>query len=291
MTPERPVPGPKKFLQIRIPTDSVQPVSCAYFDFPGKQIFAAIDHTPVRPDPLYAPVWSWVVLKMHWLPVYLAFLSLAILLRFRHAPGLWMWSLGAAAFLTPAVVDFGNQEQEYFRWEFAAGMGLAGALGLAVARLAEYLAATVPKRRALVGLGVIMVLWLGTLRGQATLGNLVKSIAAVGNVWNSAFLLDSEAEWLLRNQRTLDMTPGDLALCSLLSEHARMGDRLLSSFPQEAKRSVDYEATVAGLTGVFPIGHAMPLPSDPVGTRPFRMSDEVRAFWNKPNGEASRTSK
>jgi hypothetical protein len=59
------------------------------------------------------------------------------LLRQKEAhEGAVLWVFGLTSFLVPALVDFGPvHEREYFRWEFAAGFGFAGALAVALAQL------------------------------------------------------------------------------------------------------------------------------------------------------------
>ena len=123
----------KELFQILLETGEYQRISHIYrLDTPLK--FLDRSH----PDRGYAYIWSWDVLKIHFLPLYLVPWSAFVLWRRKSLAGLFMGAFGTIAFLVPGLVNFGPiYESEYYRWEFAAALGFAGALGLTLATLTE----------------------------------------------------------------------------------------------------------------------------------------------------------
>jgi len=87
-----------------------------------------------RTDFHYAFILGPDVLLMHWLALYLGLPVGLWLLTKKHPEAQALWVFGLVSFLVPALVDFGPvHEREYFRWEFGAGFGFAGALAGALA--------------------------------------------------------------------------------------------------------------------------------------------------------------
>ena len=111
-----------------------------YQRFSGALNTALFRHyKPLLDDGGYSSIFGLKVLILHWLPTWLAPLTLAWAIRRRSMCGYMFGLLGLIAYFTPALVDFGPiQEAEYFRWEFAAGVGFAGLMALVVADLIDH---------------------------------------------------------------------------------------------------------------------------------------------------------
>ena len=245
----------------------------------------------------YRAVWSPEVLRLHWLPLFLSPLSLAFAVRKRSAPALFMGAFGLFSFLVPALVDFGPvYESEYYRWEVAAGVGLAGALGVAAGWLFEFLLAACPgpaitwqhdldavevgvRPRGFVLAGLLGFVWLATLTSGQYLKNLPKSPPVDGR-WLAGFLRSVPLPEFFLQQESLDFEPVDWAAARRLAKLAQPGDGVLSDFRTENSYSIYFSSVLSVTTGALPVGHAMPVDSDPIGTYAFRMNAPALAFWS-----------
>ena len=274
--------------QILLERGEYQRISCIYY---SNTIFKHL-YTP-SPGRGYASIWSWDVLKLHFLPLYLAPWSAWFLLRRKNVAGWWLWSWGMVSFLVPAVVDFGPiYESEYFRWEFAAGLGLAGALGTALGQLWEETRRDLDwtyeltpgglvldiRRGGWLQIAIAATLYCDTLACQQFLSDRCRSIAAQGDWLKRAVLLPSSQEWL-RSHAVLDFLPIDWRAARWLETQVQPGHRLLTNFSQENNFSILFESTLTGVCGARCVGHALPLDEEAIGTTPFHQAAPTAAFW------------
>ncbi|MGE0490679.1 MAG: hypothetical protein AB7S38_15850 [Vulcanimicrobiota bacterium] len=281
---------PKENLfQILLETGEYQ--RCAYIyrlDTPLK-----IFYKPA-PDRGYRYIWSWDVLRIHFLPLYLMPLSAVFLLRRGHPAGLFLGAFGLIAYLVPALVDFGPiYESEYYRWEFAAALGFTGALGLFLGAWLEELYArpgldwtfdeepgVLRLRFTTKGLAALLVIGLCALNSLACL-SLVSS--RLSEAWSkglvgAALVFPSTPTWL-ESHAILDFDPVDYAAAHWLETKARPGQRLLTNFRQENNFSILFESTLTGVSGIRCVGHALPLDDEKIGTTPYHMAPPALAFW------------
>ncbi|MCA9793675.1 MAG: hypothetical protein KC910_17810, partial [Candidatus Eremiobacteraeota bacterium] len=89
---------------------------------------------------------------------------------------------------------------------------------------------------------------------------------------------ESLAPWVER-RANLNLYPADIDCALWLSRHIQARDGLLTNFREEGPSNVLFEAAFLGLCGAQPLGHAFPLPHEPLGTWPFRQTAPARAFW------------
>lgn len=218
------------------------------------------------PDPEigYVPCWDSAVLGLHSLPLFVSPLVLAWAWRGRHLLALWLVAFGWTAFLIPATVSFGPVfESEYLRWEFAAGLAWAAALGLA---LGDLLVSGPYWRRGLVLAGVLLQSHSAFLERTLQLRNLWR-----GN----PRLFDGGRSWVT-SQPELDFHPEDWEVALWLREHAHAGEVLLVD-PLPRPHQVAYESTMTGLTGLWG-SRRLPLDTDVVGLVPSRQRADVQCF-------------
>ncbi len=273
---------PKRpFLALRIEVGELDPISVGYRVGLGKPLFRAFDHKPTRSDPRYVRLWSWNVIRMHWLGVWLCPLTLLLLLPRRedNAP-LFFWLFGAWGYLIPGMIDFGPiHEFEWFRWEFAAGFGLAVAAGSA-------LGSTVRGRRSGVLLGLALALmcqagWQAVGANLRLLGN-----SHPAEIFGLRF--DSRA-WLLRHGDWLRLQEADLRTLDLIARHPERGPgTLFFSLGPVRPWDILFESTAMGLVDAQALGHAFPPPGEPVGVPPFRLTAPYQEFVANPSGEKAR---
>ncbi len=263
-----------QFLQLRMAQGELQPISCAYKVWPGRLAFRHLDHQPRRQDPVYVSIFSWYVLRMHWLPLVLSPLSLWVAIESRDRLGLFFWLFGAAAFLVPGLVHFGPiHEWEYFRWEFACGLGLALALSQALAQIAS--------ESRLATATTMLLVALTVSPGLAQLGQASTQISSLGPLRTASLGL-SYPEWLRRHRQSLYLQPGDVEALGRLKPLVTPGQTVLVNFEPDQPWSILFESTLAGVTGLYPVGHQLPRPEDPVGLPPHRMSQQAQDFLEKP---------
>lgn len=279
----------KELFQILLETGEYQRVAHIYtLDTPLKRL-----HTPTV-ERGYAYIWSWDVLKIHFLPLYLFPIALVVLWRRKSLAGHFMGAFGVISFLTPAIVHFGPiYESEYYRWQFAAALGFAGALGLALAALAEPGNQEGPVFRwrppnlefSRQGLKLLLIGIITLLNSWACLsfvsGRLSQALPSSPRNW---LFFPSTQTWLGEHQ-VLDFDHLDYDVASWLAKNVKPGDRLLTNFAQENNFSILYESTLTGLTGARCVGHALPLEDEKIGTTPFRRAPAAVAFWETFRGD------
>ncbi|MGE0490672.1 MAG: hypothetical protein AB7S38_15815 [Vulcanimicrobiota bacterium] len=234
-------------------------------------------------QPGYVSVFSWYAIRIHWLGLYLAPVSLWLLGRRRNWAGLLLWWVGFAGYFLPSVVDFGLWEAEVFRWEFVASWGFSGALGVALAHWWLDLpgpVATLSDGRLHLpqkGLAAALVALVAVANTYPALQQMHKRTGQLDRL-ASGLYFHSAAQWVER-QPDLNLYPADFQVARWLDERVGEGDRLLTNPRDENYFNVYFEAAFAGLCGVHPVGHTFPLPFERLGTWPFRQQAAARAFW------------
>lgn len=206
-------------------------------------------------------------LVTHWLPLFLAPLTLYWLLRQKHWAGLSFWLFGLCAYFVPGLFDFGPvYEWEYFRWEFAAGFGWAVALGAFCGDLlVSSPPASAPVRQdeehgwtlqlhrghSLFVLGLMIAL-VGLLPGEKLLNNAIIDIQKHGlpgpvrpSSWRVA-------------QKDLGVQDVDLQIAAELSKVIQPGDRVMTNLGNETPFGLWPDCVLAGLTGARISGRARP---------------------------------
>ena len=267
----------EKLFQIKLARAGDE-VSLAYHTFPW---FQAFDISPQEPG--YVSVFSPVVWRIHWLSLYLAPFVLLFLWRSNNRLGLLFWGYGLAAYLIPAVIDFGIWEVEVFRWEYAASWGFAGAFGAA---LGDFLASikdapfSIDRKQVTVSDSVLAYLAAGLLIFLNCYPTWVQVERRTGQLPSVAqgFLLPSTRTWM-RYHPVLGMMDEDVTAGLKLGEMVRKGDRFLMSRRAESPDQLLHESAFVGLCGALTVGHAFPLQVSRVGTKPFRKSAPAVAFW------------
>lgn len=243
-------------------------------------------HTPTT-ERGYAYVWSWDVLKIHFLPLYLVPWTVIVMFRRNNMAGLFMGAFGTIAFLVPALVNFGPiYESEYFRWEFAASLGFTAALGLSLSTLL-----TRPDgERAFVvsgkdmlftrtGKRYLLVAFLTLVNSWAAFTFVAERLqASVGWNLHNWLIFPATKEWL-EAHKVLRFDRLDFEAANWLKERVSAGDRVLVNFGDENNFSILYESTLTGITGARCVGHALPLEDEKIGTTPFRKSPAAQLFW------------
>lgn len=236
----------------------------------------------------YAPVWSTDFLMLVWFPFYLAPLTLFCLVKKRDEPGLFLWVFGFISFLVPAVVNFGPVfEEEYFRWEGAAGIGFAGAMGLSISYLIDYLRSrtTPPWKPAVIKtLMTFTVLFiLINLIGAITYLNYMlvqyqKLATGEGNrVSISNHGLPAPLRLLIDTCRHFSYV--DIDACRFLHGTVCKNDTIMRNFEENNTLDLFPESAISGLAGAFLMGHTFPPFIHELRASPFRMNARARAFW------------
>ncbi len=236
----------------------------------------------------YATVWSPDFLMLVWFPFYLAPLTLWCMLRKKNEPGLLLWIFGFISFLVPAIVNFGPVfEEEYFRWEGAAGIGFAGALGLSISHFIDYLRAktTPPWKPVVIKLlmTTTVIFILINLIGAITYLNYMcvqyeKLVMGEGNrVSISMFGLPAPLRLLIDNDRHFSYA--DIDACRFLHGKVCKNDTIMRNFEENDTLDLFPESAISGLAGAFLMGHTFPPFIHELRASPFRMNARARAFW------------
>lgn len=257
-----------------------------YQRFSGALNTALFRHyKPLLDDGGYSSIFGLKVLILHWLPTWLAPLTLAWAIRRRSMCGYMFGLLGLIAYFTPALVDFGPiQEAEYFRWEFAAGVGFAGLMALVVADLIDH--ATMQKSlgwRRVAYSALFIFIAANFVGAQRLLNNVVieaqkSSQAAAKVLWP---WYPNTYRWLLSckelqlNQRDLDLAlwlwqqPSTKNI--VWREHAHTPEQFLKC------------AVINGLSGTLSCEHALPPHWQPMGTAPYLPNSSTVIFQKQPS--------
>lgn len=253
-------------------------ISLAYHTFP---VFKAFDISPQEPG--YVSVFSPTVWRIHWLSLYLAPLVFLALWKYNNKLGLLFWAYGLAAYFIPALIDFGIWEVEVFRWEYAASWGFAGAFGVAMGEWLSsvhrpafsvnssvVLISASTFQYAVAGLVIFLNCYPTWVQVERRTGQL-PSIA-------QGFLLPSTRTWMAYHP-VLGMADADITAGLKLAPKVGKEDAFLMSRRADSPDQILQESAFVGLLGAQTVGHAFPLQTSRVGTKPFRKSAPAIAFW------------
>lgn len=231
----------------------------------------------------YVNIWTPDFLRVHWLPLYLAPLTLWLL---RRSPlGLAYWLLGAISYLLPGLFDFGPVfEAEYFRWELSAAYGFAGALGLALGEWMQSCPIRFDRRPV-----PTLSFGPGSARYLAALAILIASLAAGEKTLNDAIIASGKKgfrwfptvrQWRLE-QPIFGLTEDSMAACAWLRERTQPGQQVLTNLLTDRPEGLWPDAVAAMLAGVFPAGHAFPSETEggTMGNPAFHQNSLYKAFW------------
>jgi hypothetical protein len=260
-----------KLFQIQLGLGNYQRVSSAAYVLPTPAYWKVL--TPGTP---YASIWSFDVLKIHWLVTWLAPVSLIFALRDKNRFLCLYWIMGTISYLVPAVVDFGPvYEFEYFRWEFAAGLFYAVVFGSMMGSFIFTAISRPPLYRGALSLGWTLVALVCFIPGyQLHIKDTLRSFTP-----RRLLPLNSQS-WLKEHAQALRISDVDIRFALLIRKLSQSHDRMLTNFREDDLSAILAESTFVGLSGVQSVGHALPLEEEPVGTPPFRMSPAARAFWH-----------
>ncbi len=267
----------QEFLQILVGPESYRRISYVYQGkaFESLRPSSKAGGMEARQDYHYAFIFGPTVLLMHWLALYLGLPSGLWLLRQKFSEGQVLWVFGLVSFLVPGLVNFGAlHEKEYFRWEFAAGFGFAGALAAVMALLWQ------KKNPALKVLLVVLAL-LVTLGGERKVNRTIIDIQKMPAEQQFLALkpwYPSPRQWLLKSaDLRLDQ---DLIDASLrLRELSHPTDRMFVDLDPRKHWDLFQESTVAGLAGLRSVGHLSTPPWMPDGITPFFRTPAWNTFW------------
>lgn len=271
---------PKRhFLAIRLGVDPYRRFSSAL----NTALFR--HYKPILDDGGYSSIFSSKVLILHWLPTWLAPLTLAWAIKRRSICGYMFGLLGLIAYFTPGLIDFGPiREAEYFRWEFAAGVGFAGLMALVVADLIDHVTQLTSRgwRRAIYSALFVFII-ANVVGAQRLLNNIVieaqKSPQAAAKVLWPWY--PNTYRWLLSckelqlNQRDLDLAlwlweqPGRQNV--VWREHIHTPEQFLKC------------AVLNGISGTRSCEHALPPHWQPMGTSPYLPNGSTVAFKKRPS--------
>ena len=214
-----------------------------------------------RSDFHYAYIFGPDVLLMHWLALYLGLPAGFWLLRRVCPEGQALWVFGLVSFLVPAFFDFGPvHEREYFRWEFAAGFGFAGALA---ALLALQWNRDSKAWKALVVVMAILV----TLGGERRINRTLLTIESLPTHKRERALkpwYPSPRDWIL-NSPELRMTEDMLEAALKLRLRSGPQDRMLTDIDVRKHWDIHQEATVVALAVYVRSGTSRHRPGCPMG--------------------------
>lgn len=273
---------PKKhFLSIRLGSDPYQRYSSSF----NNAVFR--HYRPLLDDGGYSFIFGYKVLLMHWLPTWLAPLTLAWAV-YRRSTGGYMFGLFAViAYLTPAVVDLGPiQEAQYFRWEFAAGLGFAVLTALAAADILNKIFSLNPgfRRSALLTLAVVFI--LSNLAGaQRLVNNIIISAQCVPGVASQILLpwYPPTEKWLLRSSE-LKLNARDIELGKWLRENAdKDHNRVLFAHKRNDREQLLKCSVINALGGTLSCEHAFNPAWIPIGAQPCLPNETDLAWQSFPD--------
>lgn len=282
----------KNFLQVLTTKSEQQRVSVAY----RTGLFSSFYRSPQEEG--YMFIFDPRFVNAHWLPLYLAPLTFFWLWRRRHLIGLGFWSFGLWAFLIPGLVDFGPAyEYESFRWEFAAGLGFAVALGVSLAswlesrdkgRVLELEKSehgwSLQIRKSFLPLAGSLLVLVGCLAaGEKLVNDMIIHLQK-----NPSTLFTSVEKWRTE-QSSLGMTTADLEATKWMALKVEPMDRFLSNRIDDTTSSIWHDSVISARTGALPAGHAFsPLSEGFPAAPPYYGDALYRSFWSTGNKELLR---
>jgi hypothetical protein len=272
----------KEIMQIYLGPGQFQRVSAVF-----PILFPKLDYEKLSSGYKYAPVWSGSFLILLWFPFYCAPFTLWYLLKKQSQAGLFLWLFGFFSFMVPATVNFGPVfEEEYLRWEGAAGIGFAGALGIVIACALDHLFRQSMKgrRRAALVASLGIFIALNVIGALSYVNQMVINYERfyLGKTNNdvsiSHYGFPDPLGLLIA--RKIGIERIDLTLCKFLREHTLKGDTVLRNFSERDSQDILPEATVSAFAGANMMGHTFPPREEELRFSPFRMGVVARAFWN-----------
>lgn len=272
----------KNFLSIRLGTDPYTRLSGAL----NTAWFRA--YRPALDEVGYSSIFGSKVLIMHWLPTWLAPLTLFWAVYRRSVCGYMFGILGILAYLIPGLADFGpSMESAYFRWEFAAGAGFAGLLGTAAADVLEHIPAIESRiLRVSAHTAFIVFIVVNIIAAQRQFNNIIieaqRSSQAAAKVLRPWY--PKTSRWLL-SRPDLALNPRDIELAKWIWDS--------SSAPQIIWREQNMRdiaqaskcAAFNGLAGSLSCEHAVPSAWQPAGVPPYLPNEATSAFLKVRNPE------
>lgn len=209
-------------------------------------------------------------LRQHWLPTWLAPITLLLALRTRTAAALHCWIFASLSLGIPGLVDFGPAyEHENYRWSYTAGAFYALAMGTVLGEL-----------WAVFGrfgrLGVLSLFALTVAPAfQFYPLRVAQSWANAALRW--PLLFNGMAYYQAHSDLRLSDPLRDAALW--LKDHSRAGQVVITDIPHSDNLVPLEECQFLGLVGLQSVGHSFPIASDSLGMPPYRSLAWHRAFW------------
>ena len=206
-------------------------------------------------------------LGLHWFPIWFCPITFWFLRKeSQTASKLLAWA-GIASFVLPSMFHFGPvYDSEWYRWQYAAGFGLALSLGVVIGRW--------------LGEGPV---WRKVIAALIVTLNILGGIDHAKLIWTynhliplgSWFAYDHDAKAYLKfHESTLGVNEVDMEAFELLKKKNSVGETILVNFDPGKKWDLLFESTLRGWTGMQPVGHAFPTAEDYVGLPPGRMKLE-----------------
>ena len=258
---------PKKdFLRIRLGSDP-------YRRFSNVLDTAILRHyKPLPYDGGYTFIFSGKFLIMHWLPTWLAPLTILWAIYRRNVYACTFALFGLVAYFTPAVVDFGPlRESEYFRWELAAGLGFAGVVAFTVGDLWALLAELPSNwQRRSSYLLLTMFVCVNLIGAEKLISKVIIQIQQDRNVAKRIlypWYQDTE-KWMLA-QSYLQLNKRDLDLARWLWSNAGKEDVVWREHQYNIYNHVEKCSALNGLAGTLSCEHIANPDWMPLGTPPY----------------------
>lgn len=256
----------KNFLQIRLGSD------------PYRRLSNVLDtvflrhYKPIPDDGGYTSIFSIKFLLMHWLPTWLAPLTISWAIYRRNICGCIFALFGSVAYFTPAIVDFGPlRESEYFRWELAAGLGFAGLAAFTVGDLWSLLtdlASNLQRRSAY--LLLIIFVCANLIGAEKLMNNIIIQAQQDRNIAKRILWpwYQNTEKWMLA-QNYLQLNQRDLDLARWLWSNAKEGDVVWREHQYNTYNHVEKCSTLNGLAGTLSCEHIANPDWMPLGTPPY----------------------
>ncbi|MCR5661879.1 MAG: hypothetical protein K6G50_07100, partial [bacterium] len=264
------------FLKLRLGVNPYQRISSALSTAWFRRYRPRLD------DGGLCSIFSPKVLVLHWLPTWLAPLTIIWAIYKKSPAGCTFGLFGACAYLIPGIFDFGEMhETEYMRWELAAGLAFAGLFGIVLADIWN-MRDSLKSGRTVARTAVIAAVAVNFVGAQRLVNNTIikmqKSQNARDLVLSAARF--STKRWILAHEE-FGLNAGGIEAAKMLWNNNSSSRRCL--FLNENDLAL---AAMAGLSGTFPCGCA-PVPSwRPPGDRPGLPSEPLIAFRKNNNADA-----
>lgn len=236
-------------------------------------------YKPVLDDGGYSSIFGQNVLLLHWLPLWLAPLTLAWAISRRNLVGCVLGCFGIIAYLTPGIWHFSDLvETDYLRFEFASGVAFACLLGIFLAKLWEHRPNS-RKLNYLLGCLVIALLTADLVGAQRLVNDIVikmqKQPGALRQIATIGYPLPEK--WFL-DQNAWGLSPADIQVANWLRNQTKFQKRILYCQQVPTADGLTAIAACAGLARVFPVGQAT-IPSwQSIGSPPYLPNEAAITF-------------